>query len=220
MPRSFATSPSAFQEFMKVFVGDESKQSHQIGSCQVHEDNLFVGVGDGGQAKKSVILESTLGKILRMSLDGNPVPDNPFFVDESQTNARNYVWASGLRNPFGLRMIKDQLFVADNGSGVDRFIQIEVGRDYLWAGSDEGIAAAADLVLLNGRGVTQFDFYDPESDLFPDEYGSSFFLAVSGDANNSQRPPSIQIFEYSINEHRVVSVPDPFLSIMALCLKY
>ena len=94
-PQSFSVRPESFREFKSIFINDESHQSHQIGSCQVHEDHLFVSVGDGKQSEKSVDLESSLGKILRMNLDGLPSPDNPHFSDGARSNPGNYIWARG-----------------------------------------------------------------------------------------------------------------------------
>ena len=46
-------------------------------------------------------LNSYRGKILRMNLDGTAPTDNPFYNAADGINARDYVFAYGLRNPFG-----------------------------------------------------------------------------------------------------------------------
>ena len=62
-------------------------------------------------------MDSFLGKVLRMTLDGRPAPNNPFYQDGDIGNSQNYIWASGLRNPFGLRVVDGKVFVMSGYSG-------------------------------------------------------------------------------------------------------
>ena len=66
-----------------------------------------------------------------MTLDGKPVSTNPFYLDEDIGKARNFVWAMGLRNPFGLKLVGDRMFVTDNGISIDRFLEVRKGANYL-----------------------------------------------------------------------------------------
>ncbi|MCH8346859.1 MAG: PQQ-dependent sugar dehydrogenase [Chloroflexi bacterium] len=100
----------------------------------------YVSVADGGQTQRSQQLDSLLGKVVRTTLDGKPVSDNPFYENDDVSRAANFVWAYGLRNPFGLKMVDDRVFVADNGPDVDRFLEVEEGNNYLW---DAGTSASA-----------------------------------------------------------------------------
>ena len=212
-PQSFSVRPESFQDFRWIFLRDESSQSHQIGSCQIHEDHLFVGVGDGGQPGKSVDLESSLGKVLRMTFDGLPPPDNPHFSDGVRTNPTNYIWARGFRNPFGLLEVGGRLFVADNGRSVDRFLELRIDGNYLWEGEDyaSSFFSVSDLLILDGRGISQFDFYQPGMGFFPDEFNNRFFLVQSGDPQSPRTSPGILTFEYGFDERRLLSTPNTLM---------
>ena len=147
-----------------------------------------------------------------MTLDGEPARHNPFFADNDPTKAANYVWASGLRNPFGLRISRGQLFVADNGPAVDRFLGVTEGGNYLWDGSDFSIGANADAVLFPGKGVAQMDYYPQGADLFPTRFRNSFFLTVTGSPSQKlQGVPAILAVRYDFAQSRVISVPTPVL---------
>ena len=69
-----------------------------------YDNLLYVSVGDGGGTSNGVYsqnLDSLLGKILRINLDGSAVSSNPFFNASGPASAsRNFVYHYGLRNPF------------------------------------------------------------------------------------------------------------------------
>src|SRR5439155_17763471 len=94
--------------------------AHQIGACQVVDGTLFVSVGDGWNPAAAQRRDVLLGKVLRMTLDGKPLPDNPFA--HGQHGPMSYVWAYGLRNPFGLKAVGGALFATHNGPDLDSFL--------------------------------------------------------------------------------------------------
>ncbi|MCA9978138.1 MAG: PQQ-dependent sugar dehydrogenase, partial [Anaerolineales bacterium] len=81
--------------------------NHNGGQLQFGPDGyLYVGMGDGGSANDPLnsgqTLDTLLGKLLRLDVDFNPegyaIPaTNPFVAND---NARNEIWAYGLRNPW------------------------------------------------------------------------------------------------------------------------
>lgn len=89
------------------------------------DGNLFIASGDGGGSgdpdNRGQNINTLLGKILRLDVD-NPsggknygIPsDNPFV---GQQNAREEIWAYGLRNPwrFSFDPVTDNLWIADVG---------------------------------------------------------------------------------------------------------
>ena len=205
-PHTYSLKPTAQLAFTELFAGYESAISHQIGSCQVTNDFLYVSVGDGRQTKESQNVDSLLGKVLRLTLEGQPVPDNPFYDAGDDQKAADFVWSYGLRNPFGLKAVDDRLFVADNGSDIDRLLEARAGENYLWDGTDWSIGARADLTLSPDVGPAQLEFNEPNSTALPDEYGQSFFLAAS-----KPEVTGILRLAYSLDEDALPGVPQYFL---------
>lgn len=103
-------------------------QSHQIHAATIGPDGkLYVQIGDGFVSSSAGDDNDLRGKILRMNLDGSIPEDNP--------TAGSYVYAKGLRNPFGGAWRKEDgfLYVSDNGPGSDdRLIKVEPGGDMGW----------------------------------------------------------------------------------------
>ena len=114
-------------------------QSHQISNITIGPDNkLYVHNGDGFDASTALDLDQYRGKILRMNLDGSAPTDNSFYDAGDGINARDYVFAYGLRNPFGgaWRDSDGEHYSVENGPSVDRFAQINAGVNYGWDGSN------------------------------------------------------------------------------------
>jgi glucose/arabinose dehydrogenase len=114
-------------------------QSHQISNITIGPDGkLYVHNGDGFNAGTAQNLDLFRGKVLRMNLDGSPAVDNPFYNAADGINARDYVFAYGLRNPFGgaWRASDGKHYQVENGPSVDRFSQVNAGVNYGWDGSN------------------------------------------------------------------------------------
>lgn len=178
-PEVFSLEPTAAVDFSHIFASSEAAVSHQIGSCQVADGYLYVSLGDGRQTEQSREIDSVLGKVLRLTTEGQPAQGNPFYEDDGMSSAADYVWAYGFRNPFGLEVVGERVFVADNGSDIDRFVEVRAGEDYMWSGTDWSIGARADVALAPDVGPAQVDYYPSGLTLFPEQYGQSFFVATS-----------------------------------------
>jgi glucose/arabinose dehydrogenase len=209
-PEKFSLEPVSKVEFTEIFQPYETGLAHQIGSCQVSNGLLYVSVGEGWQAAKTQQLNTQHGKILRMTLDGKPVPENPFYEDNDIEKATNYIWAYGLRNPFGLTVLDERVFVADNGKNIDRFLEIHEGENYLWDGNDNSIASNADYVFVPSRGPVQLDHYPQDSTMFPAEYRNGFFVALSA-FDSPRKIPGVVVINFDLEHHRVVSTPGDFV---------
>lgn len=218
IPGTFSLKPSSLTAFTDVFKKESSSPSHQIGPCQVNNNVLYVGVGDGFDKwysvkhnyLKSQDVNSLLGKILRMTLDGKPVKSNPYYSDSDITKAKNYVWASGLRNPFGLEIVNGRVFVSDNGPISDRFIEVHKGGNYLWDGTEMSITANANLVFVPGPGVTQLDYFPKDLNIFPERYRGRFYQALCGDPGENtdvSSGRSVTMFDFSFEENKLMSPP-------------
>lgn len=205
-PHTFSTQATGQLDFTGIFSKFESAVSHQIGSCQVANRSLYVSVGDGRQTKESQNVDALLGKILRISLDGKSLPDNPFYDAADPEKPANFVWSYGWRNPFGLKAVGDRLFVADNGGDIDRFAEVGAGENFLWDGTDWSIGSRADIALEPDIGPAQMEFIPAGYKAFPSDYHPSFFVAAS-----KPEGAGIVRLEYSLEKKQAISVPGYFL---------
>ena len=98
---------------------------------------LFITSGERQQGTPAQDLSGTLGKIVRLNLDGSAAAANPF---AATANARPEIWTLGHRNPDGLCFARDgRLLESEMGpAGGDEFNLIEPGRNYGWPRVSEG----------------------------------------------------------------------------------
>ena len=204
-PQRFSVTPTATTSYDHLFLDDESTISHQIGGCSVTGDTVFVGVADGRQLEKSQQVQSSLGKLLRFHVDGTPLPSNPFFSVSDDHATAGLVWAYGFRNPFGVFAVGERVMVADNGSGIDRFVEVEPGGDYLWSGRDASIAARADAVIVPSVGPAQLAHIPQEHPAFDAGSRGSFLVAMS----SAQRGGLLRI-PYDLRNARMMAEPEVF----------
>jgi glucose/arabinose dehydrogenase len=108
------------------------------------DDYLYIGTGDGGSAgdpeNRAQNLSEYLGKMLRIDVnEGDPYaipPSNPFITD---INAREEIWAYGLRNPwrFSFDRLTGDLWIGDVGQNAIEEIDLQMassagGENYGW----------------------------------------------------------------------------------------
>lgn len=98
---------------------------------------LFISTGDRQQGSPAQDLSNTIGKIVRISLDGTAAAGNPF---SGTQGARAEIWSLGHRNPLSLAFAADgRLFSGEHGpSGGDEFNLITAGANYGWPLVSEG----------------------------------------------------------------------------------
>lgn len=119
-------------------------QSHQISNISIGPDGkLYVHNGDGFNASTALSLNQYRGKVLRMNLDGSAPTDNPFYTGGG--GPRDYIYAYGLRNPFGgaWRASDGKHYAVENGPSIDRMAQINRGVSYGWDGSNASMLVNA-----------------------------------------------------------------------------
>jgi len=118
--------------------------NHNGGELEFGPDGmLYIGTGDGGSGGDPLgngqRMDSLLGKILRIDVDGDQPyaipPDNPFIGDDRLPE----IWAYGLRNPwrFSIDRISGDLFIGDVGQNVWEEINFQPsgspgGENYGW----------------------------------------------------------------------------------------
>lgn len=95
--------------------------------------SLIVTTGDGFRwMDNTQETDNHFGKVLRMSDDGQPLPDNPFY---DQGGPARFVWTIGHRNVQGLAYSPDTgiLYAHEHGpKGGDELNIIEPGTNYGW----------------------------------------------------------------------------------------
>ncbi|MGH3111027.1 MAG: PQQ-dependent sugar dehydrogenase [Gaiellaceae bacterium] len=215
-PGTFALEPTSEIDFTEVFAPYQSAPPHQVGACQAVGGSLFVSVGDGGNPAASRDLGQLLGKVVCMTLDGEPCLANPFRDAPGVGPGARYVWAYGFRNPFGLEAADGGLYSAENGINMDRFVRIERGRDYLWNGSDESIATGAEALFIPAISPVHVDRYPEGRRLFPEQYRGSFYIAASGRTfgapGTDPGERGVVRLPYDLEAERPAGVPSYFVS--------
>lgn len=107
--------------------------TRHFGSRVVIRDNhIFMTIGDRGERKYAQDLKLHNGKILRLTLDGNPAKGNPF---ENDKNALPEIWSYGHRNPQGIDFspTDGNLFSCEFGPrGGDELNLVKPGKNYGW----------------------------------------------------------------------------------------
>lgn len=163
---------------------------HNGGAMFFGDDGyLYVSVGDGAQHWRVEDLAVTNGKLLCMTDEGEPVPDNPWYNLGIGKSA--YVFAYGLRNPFTMAKNPQtgQLYFNDVGGGKSEEInKIEKGAFYGWPRvegkrvDEEVPASYRDPIYQYGHTngyccIVGATFYLPEIATFPTQYHGKYFFS-------------------------------------------
>lgn len=99
-------------------------RTHDGGRLFVHGGSLLATTGDATEADDAQDPQLLNGKVLRLTLEGQPHPDNPF---------GNAVFTYGHRNPEGLAARNGTLYAIEHGPDDDDEInRLEPGANYGW----------------------------------------------------------------------------------------
>lgn len=157
-------------------------------------EHLYVTSGDRQQLDPAQDLSSGLGKVMRLTPEGDPAPENPFVEDGEVTEE---IWTYGHRNPLGIDFDADgQLWVSEMGpEGGDELNLLEAGENYGWPeasnGSQYGGAEIPDHTEGDGfappaawwtPSISPGSLMIYQGEMFPDWAGSAFLGALSGEA--------------------------------------
>ncbi len=161
------------------------------------DGTLFVTTGERlipEGRKQAQMLDSALGKVIRIKTDGSPASDNPFV---SQKGALPEIYSLGHRNiqSAALHPETRALWIVEHGArGGDEINLVRPGRNYGWPIITYGIDYSG---VKIGEGITQrpgleqpLYYWDPSiapsgmafyrGDLFPAWKGSLLVGALSG----------------------------------------
>jgi glucose/arabinose dehydrogenase len=117
--------------------------------------NLVVSTGERSDVairSQAQSISSALGKIIRITKDGQPAPGNPFV---GQAGARPELYSIGLRNPQGLAIhpVTGEVWESEHGPrGGDEINRIQPGTNYGWPVITYGIEYNGSAV---GSGIQQ-----------------------------------------------------------------
>jgi glucose/arabinose dehydrogenase len=199
--------------------GETQGQSHQISNLSFGPDGkLYCHMGDGFDTATAQDLGSFRGKILRLNLDGSAPSDNPFYDASDGITSRDYVYAYGVRNPFGgdWRAADGMPYEVENGPSVDRFAKLVAGRNYLWDGSDASMHNYAIWNWAPAHGPVNLAFVQPETfggSGFPASVMGHAFVSESG-PTHAQGPQELgkRVTEFILDANgNLVAGPIPFL---------
>ena len=174
---------SSSQVVLDMF-GEAQGQSHQISNLEIVGGHLYCHMGDGFNPTTAQSLTSFRGKILRLNLDGTPVPSNPWYNGGAFT-ARDYIFCAGVRNPFGgaWRAADNRRYCVENGPNIDRISILESGRNFGWNGSDASMSNFAIHNWQPSVGPVNIAFVQPQTfggSSFPQDKFDHAFITESG----------------------------------------
>jgi glucose/arabinose dehydrogenase len=121
------------------------------------DGTLFITTGDRSDSPPWDVaqkLDNHLGKIIHITQDGKPAPDNPFI---GRSGVLPEIWATGVRSPEGLTFDPrtGRLWQIDHGPrGGDELNIIEKGKNYGWPVIVHGIDYPGTAI---GAGITHKD---------------------------------------------------------------
>jgi glucose/arabinose dehydrogenase len=161
------------------------------------DGSLFMTTGDRSDSPPWDVaqkMDNHLGKIVHVTPDGKPAPDNPFI---GRPGVLPEIWASGVRSPEGLTFDPrtGRLWQIDHGPrGGDELNIIEKGRNYGWPIIVHGIdypGTAIGAGLTHKEGMEEPVYYwDPviapsglafyTGNLFPQWKNSAFVGGLRG----------------------------------------
>ncbi|NNC82230.1 MAG: T9SS type A sorting domain-containing protein [Flavobacteriales bacterium] len=173
-----------------IFEFDTMWAAWHNGGGMVFDDNgdIIIGVGDGTGWQSAEQMTTTLGKILRITEDGEIPTNNPFYneTDDDQ----KAIWGIGVRNPYTMAKqgSTGRIFFNDVGNEEwEEVNEVIEGAHYGW-GSIEGPIQPGETPPegyqdplhaydhSDGCAIVGATFYEPEIVIFPEEYESMFFF--------------------------------------------
>lgn len=170
-------------------VGGNGHFSHRLA---IQGEYLFVSSGDRQKMDPAQQMDNTLGKILRLTLDGQPAADNPFREDAP---AAQQFWSMGHRNVLGLDFDGEgRLWASEMGpEGGDELNLITPGGNYGWPAASMGVHyGGAEIpdhtdgdgfiapVMWWGPNTAPGSLMIYDGDLFPAWQGDAFVGTLAG----------------------------------------
>jgi glucose/arabinose dehydrogenase len=131
---------------IKSLAPEAEGTSRSLAQLALGPDELvYLLVGDAGEPAQAQDLERYHGKILRFTQDGAPAPRNPHYNAQDGIGPRDFVYASGLRDPRASdwRLADESSYFVEQGLEQDRFARVLPGKNYGWNGAEQGLSEGA-----------------------------------------------------------------------------
>ncbi|MEZ5744174.1 MAG: PQQ-dependent sugar dehydrogenase [Sphingomonadaceae bacterium] len=125
-------------------VSGRGHYSHRI-AISADESYLWLASGDRQKMQPAQDLSNTLGTVLRLTLDGEPAPGNPFADRGSPSDE---IWSYGHRNILGLAFDpQGRLWDLEHGpAGGDELNLVKQGANYGWPVVSDGVHYNGDAI--------------------------------------------------------------------------
>ncbi|CAN5334946.1 hypothetical protein BH09SUM1_BH09SUM1_29350 [soil metagenome] len=199
---------------------EAQRESHQISNLSFWTDGtILVHNGDGFDFSRGLNLDSAGGKVLRIYPNGLPPTDNPFYNAGDGISIRDFIWAYGLRNPFGgaTRQSDGRHFSAENGPSVDRLAMIRRGVSYGYTGTDASMATNASYNWNPSVAPVNIAFIEPTvfgGSGFPaSKYGHAFVTESGATYGSGPQTLGKKISEFDLDSTgTLLSGPIPLIS--------
>jgi len=155
---------------------------------------LFVTSGDRQAMDPAQDLASGLGKVMRLTPEGDPAAENPF---AEQGEVSEEIWTYGHRNPLGIDFTQDgELWVSEMGpEGGDELNLLEEGENHGWPEASNGSQYGGGEIPDHTEGdgfAAPYAWWTPsispgslliyQGEMFEDWTGDAFLGALSGEA--------------------------------------
>lgn len=200
------------------------------------DDTMLLTLGDGfAYREQAQSLDSNLGKVVRLTLDGDPAPGNPLAAQ----GARPEIWTYGHRNVQGVAMdpATGRIWTNEHGPrGGDEVNVMRAGANYGWPVITYGVDYSGAVIspFTEREGMEQplvywvpsiapsgMAFYNGA--LFPAWQGDLFVSALAGaqlrridlDADGAVQGQEILLQEVEGRFRNVVQGPDGALYLLA-----
>ena len=154
------------------------------------DGTLLVQVGDHQDTSKPQDLQHPFGKLLRINVDGTVPTDNPMYDLSDGLTWQDYIWSSGLRNPFSgdVNPRTGQVFINDVGAGSWEEINdaSSAGENFGWPRTEGNFDPASHPTFANpfhayshgeDCAITGGAFYETAVPQFPVEYQGKYFYS-------------------------------------------
>ncbi|MFC4356582.1 PQQ-dependent sugar dehydrogenase [Halobium salinum] len=161
-----------------ILEGIPGASIHNGGRLLVNEDEgaLYVTCGDANRKESAQDTASLAGTVLRLTLSGEPHPDNPF---------DNEVFSYGHRNPQGLAFDDGTLYSTEHGPEDDDEVNVlEAGNNYGWpevTGRTDGDRFTDPLVTYASTVAPASAAFYPEDGAIEAWRGDFFFGTLVGE---------------------------------------